>query len=635
LHAARRDAAHAALHEQIADAARREVELLREAVDRAEVELGQRRERALEQARAVAAEAEAAAEIATAERELARQHGLRAGLRMELSAASAEVEAARARLDAAHRAVHRAASEVRAAHLRQRIADAAALESELVSAGQQAAALRIQPDLLEKLELALRDQELEEARAEAAAVTITLRPWGSPSAADAAPDTDGFTPARVDPPHGTRTLSVDGHPVLGPLALRFSGPGELRLDGVATLSVQPGEGLADRAEALAAARARVARCLTALDAPTAEAARVRADAWRALIAHQTSLRGRLRLIAPEGAAPLQAELAGLRAELDVASTAPTPEDAAGELRAAEARLAALRAQVDDTSARDAAMASAAHAKARLRGATTDRVRLEARLATGDDTRAAHELAAQRSALEAALTRQTAASAALREAGGDGPARRVRELELALEALRARSADAARSVAEGTARLLAQAGLADDLALAEEALASAAARRAQVEREAAAAHALADAMEASLASLQDRFTEPVRQVITPWVEILFPGSDLAVDADSGQITGLRTGSVVERFEDLSAGAREQLAILVRLGIGAVLAGPRRLPVILDDALVNADPVRRARMLAVLREACRRLQILVFTCHDADFDLLGADWSARVQGRPARG
>jgi uncharacterized protein YhaN len=71
------------------------------------------------------------------------------------------------------------------------------------------------------------------------------------------------------------------------------------------------------------------------------------------------------------------------------------------------------------------------------------------------------------------------------------------------------------------------------------------------------------------------------------------------------------------------------------VARVISGGQRLPVLLDDALVNADDRRRQRMLEVLRQASAHLQVLVFTCHDAEFDRWGADWAARVAGRAARG
>ena len=84
--------------------------------------------------------------------------------------------------------------------------------------------------------------------------------------------------------------------------------------------------------------------------------------------------------------------------------------------------------------------------------------------------------------------------------------------------------------------------------------------------------------------------------------------------------------------LSGGAREQLSVIVRLGLAEVLGDGERLPVVLDDALVNSDPARLARMLKVLYRAAKRLQVVVFTCHEVAFDGLGATRVFRLGGRP---
>jgi uncharacterized protein YhaN len=66
--------------------------------------------------------------------------------------------------------------------------------------------------------------------------------------------------------------------------------------------------------------------------------------------------------------------------------------------------------------------------------------------------------------------------------------------------------------------------------------------------------------------------------------------------------------------LSRGTREQLYLALRFGLIEQFGKPgARLPVIVDDALVNFDPPRMtaaARAFAALSE---RNQVIVFTCH----------------------
>ena len=105
---------------------------------------------------------------------------------------------------------------------------------------------------------------------------------------------------------------------------------------------------------------------------------------------------------------------------------------------------------------------------------------------------------------------------------------------------------------------------------------------------------------------------------------------AGEAFSG-ITGGRYTAILQRMEGdgvevldqsgeriaasaLSRGAREQLYICVRLGLAAAFAEQgTRLPLLLDDVLVNFDPERAERGARVLVDHAARHQTLLFTCH----------------------
>jgi uncharacterized protein YhaN len=83
-----------------------------------------------------------------------------------------------------------------------------------------------------------------------------------------------------------------------------------------------------------------------------------------------------------------------------------------------------------------------------------------------------------------------------------------------------------------------------------------------------------------------------------------------------------GSETSVFEALSFGAREQLGLIARLAYADLLreAGRPTL-IILDDALVHSDEGRLAQMKRVLFDAGTRHQILLFTCHPANWRDLG--------------
>ena len=71
--------------------------------------------------------------------------------------------------------------------------------------------------------------------------------------------------------------------------------------------------------------------------------------------------------------------------------------------------------------------------------------------------------------------------------------------------------------------------------------------------------------------------------------------------------------------LSRGTREQLFLSLRFGLIREL-GERseRLPVIVDEALVNFDADRGARAARAFTELADQNQVLVFTCHQEVVD-----------------
>lgn len=82
----------------------------------------------------------------------------------------------------------------------------------------------------------------------------------------------------------------------------------------------------------------------------------------------------------------------------------------------------------------------------------------------------------------------------------------------------------------------------------------------------------------------------------------------------QIRGVgRSDDELIPFEHMSQGAKEQLLLALRLGVTTALSEDEPQSLILDDVLVNTDPLRQERVLDLLQTAARRMQILVLTCH----------------------
>lgn len=94
-------------------------------------------------------------------------------------------------------------------------------------------------------------------------------------------------------------------------------------------------------------------------------------------------------------------------------------------------------------------------------------------------------------------------------------------------------------------------------------------------------------------------------------------------DDFKITGIkRQGPAPEEFDRLSYGTQEQIAVLVRLAMGAMLGERGQpVPIILDDALVFSDDDRIEQMFDALTRAGQKQQVIVLTCRTRAFAAIG--------------
>ncbi|TFG96178.1 MAG: hypothetical protein E4H11_03810 [Myxococcales bacterium] len=66
--------------------------------------------------------------------------------------------------------------------------------------------------------------------------------------------------------------------------------------------------------------------------------------------------------------------------------------------------------------------------------------------------------------------------------------------------------------------------------------------------------------------------------------------------------------------ISRGTRDQIFLCLRLGLLDHLDEDReRLPLVLDDALLRMDDIRRPEVYRLLADAARRRQVFLLTCH----------------------
>jgi uncharacterized protein YhaN len=122
--------------------------------------------------------------------------------------------------------------------------------------------------------------------------------------------------------------------------------------------------------------------------------------------------------------------------------------------------------------------------------------------------------------------------------------------------------------------------------------------------------------------KERYLSPVLKRVRPYLQLLFPGAEIAID-ENLHITGVvREAGYEEAFHHLSMGTQEQIAVLVRLAFAEMLVEQGHpATVILDDALVFSDDRRMNRMFDILNMAARNLQIIILTCREQLFEGLG--------------
>jgi DNA repair exonuclease SbcCD ATPase subunit len=264
------------------------------------------------------------------------------------------------------------------------------------------------------------------------------------------------------------------------------------------------------------------------------------------------------------------------------------EQIAAQRRAVAEQLAAERAELaDEVLARQ--LEEAEHAKQRV---DADLANLQRQILAADPD----------------LARERAAQAE----------RRVRQLEEELtrlgDAIREQEAELRGLGADAVGELLEECR--QRLALAEDEVA-------RLRRQARAWRLLRDELQAAASAARDALLAPVRARLVPYLRRLFPTSEAVLDPETLALTHLRRDGTAERFEQLSLGTREQIAVLVRLALARLLHEIEgEAPcLLLDDALVYADETRFDVMKAILQQAARELQILILTCRPRDY--LGLD------------
>ena len=115
--------------------------------------------------------------------------------------------------------------------------------------------------------------------------------------------------------------------------------------------------------------------------------------------------------------------------------------------------------------------------------------------------------------------------------------------------------------------------------------------------------------------------PVSELVNKWLGMLTDDAYDFLDLNDELLpVAIRSTRFGERLplESISYGTYEQVVVLLRLALGTILSSKERNLVIIDDRLVNADPVRMKRLSLILQEvADKSCQIVVATCNDTPY------------------
>jgi hypothetical protein len=146
-----------------------------------------------------------------------------------------------------------------------------------------------------------------------------------------------------------------------------------------------------------------------------------------------------------------------------------------------------------------------------------------------------------------------------------------------------------------------------------------AERQRLERQGQALQLLQERFHRAQAELANRYSEPLREAIRPYLAALAsdPGVPLlGFDPQQGfQDLQLRQAGEAYGFAQLSGGMREQLAAALRLAMAEVLlpAYDQGLPLVFDDAFSQSDPERLQGLKGMLQHGMQQgLQVVLLSC-----------------------
>lgn len=144
---------------------------------------------------------------------------------------------------------------------------------------------------------------------------------------------------------------------------------------------------------------------------------------------------------------------------------------------------------------------------------------------------------------------------------------------------------------------------------------------RVNRQASAIKLLHEMLQAFKKEQSTALSGPVSSLVNQWLTRLTDGSYYSVQMNDEllpvEVLNPRYHETLP-LQSLSYGTHEQVVVLLRLAIGVILSDEERNLVVIDDRLVNADPIRMRRLCQILGEVTTdHCQVLVATCNDTPY------------------
>ena len=596
-----------------------------------------------------------------------RAQSERAGNRSELADAQEQLRQERKRLEELRQQEHESSAPLE--ELRQAVDKA---EAAVEAAEQSEARCRLTLDLISRsaelsdllrrqCDVATIQQRLDETRRKADQIHVTeeslQRIREATQAFDQAKAQLSVATTRIGfdiPSDRLAGIEVDGYQLnVPPGAIEAVKRVVITIPERGRITVDPA--IADRDQLLQAERAAQAGLRAALEEAGAQSlaeAEILRDQRRDHEADSNAARGELeRILPPGGASTLQNRIEELRQSQSSMPPEwqtvelPARGHAEAELRNAQADLQKARegqriarAAVEE---RGTAIASLNDEVLKAQSSVEFRTELVERRqeklqsdaeAASDDQLAA----AMKSAAQAVCEQQELVSK--REAEWSEGTRKQLEARIGrLENAIGQRANSRADLRADIARLRERveihdsAGIDEDIEHTQHSLDQMERQRDRFEREIEVLKLLGTTLRAAESEAKERYLAPVLNRVRPYLQMLFANAEITMDEDLN-ILGMSRGSgYEERFDHLSMGTQEQIAVLVRLAFAEMLVDQGApAAVILDDALVFSDDHRMMLMFDILSHAAQRLQIVVFTCREQLFEGLGAH---KVQLAPA--